>query len=109
MTRSTLPCARRAVRAQPRAVPARTRAEPLRQELDLLPSAFEDLGVSVLRIVNPATGELVREVACDDAAAVARRLARARAAQPRWRALPLARRLNELAAAFEAFRRDKEA
>lgn len=61
-----------------------------------------------LRVVDPASGALVREVACDPPREVAAKLARARAAWPRWRALPLERRVNELRAAFETFRRDKE-
>jgi acyl-CoA reductase-like NAD-dependent aldehyde dehydrogenase len=61
-----------------------------------------------LHILNPASGAPVREVACDEPAAVEQKLARARAAWPRWHALPLERRLAELAAAFETFRRDKE-
>src|SRR6185295_12298967 len=85
-----------------------TQLEPRRprgQALDMPRSAFEDLGVAALRVVNPSSGELVREVPCDDRAAVARKLERARAAQPRWQAVALARRLAELGAAFETFRR----
>ncbi|NOT31811.1 MAG: aldehyde dehydrogenase family protein [Planctomycetes bacterium] len=62
-----------------------------------------------LCIVNPASRAHVRDVPCDEPGAVAAKLARARAAQPRWHALPLERRLSELRAAFETFRRDKEA
>ncbi|HEX6886081.1 MAG TPA: aldehyde dehydrogenase family protein [Planctomycetota bacterium] len=62
-----------------------------------------------LAVVSPATGALLRRVPCDSARAVDEKLARARAAQARWRALPLGRRVEELAAALEHFRREKEA
>jgi acyl-CoA reductase-like NAD-dependent aldehyde dehydrogenase len=52
------------------------------------------------RIANPATGETIREVAEDDARAVAAKYGRARAAQPSWAARPYAER----AAALRAFR-----
>ena len=45
-----------------------------------------------LTIINPATGEPITEVSCDDAATVAAKAATARAAQPRWHAVPLAKR-----------------
>ncbi|SFC28668.1 Acyl-CoA reductase [Polaromonas sp. OV174] len=45
-----------------------------------------------LAIHNPATGALITEVAADDAASVAAKSLQARAAQPRWAALPLAER-----------------
>jgi acyl-CoA reductase-like NAD-dependent aldehyde dehydrogenase len=45
-----------------------------------------------MRIVNPATDEVLREVAADDTAAVAQKLARARAAQPGWARTPFAAR-----------------
>ncbi len=45
-----------------------------------------------LKISNPATGAPITEVAVDDAASVAEKMVRARAAQPRWAALPLAER-----------------
>jgi len=65
--------------------------------------------MQTLRIVSPASGASVRELPFDSPAEVETKLARARAAQPRWRALPLERRLAELRAAFEYFRREKEA
>ncbi len=46
-----------------------------------------------LRIENPATGALVRELDTDDAAAVTAKVARARAAQPAWASTPLEVRL----------------
>jgi acyl-CoA reductase-like NAD-dependent aldehyde dehydrogenase len=45
-----------------------------------------------MRIVNPATDEVLREVATDDAPAAAAKLARARAAQPGWVRTPFAER-----------------
>ena len=48
--------------------------------------------MSTLSVINPATGALACEVPADDAATVATKTAQARAAQPRWRALPLAER-----------------
>ena len=43
-------------------------------------------------ITNPATGEPIAELPADDAASVAAKAARARAAQPAWAARPLAER-----------------
>ncbi|MEP7057330.1 MAG: aldehyde dehydrogenase family protein [Caldimonas sp.] len=48
--------------------------------------------MNLLSIHNPATGALLAEVPVDDAAIVAEKMARARAAQPAWAALPLAGR-----------------
>ena len=48
--------------------------------------------MTTLKISNPATGAPITEVAVDDAASVAAKMVRARAAQPRWAALPLAER-----------------
>jgi acyl-CoA reductase-like NAD-dependent aldehyde dehydrogenase len=48
----------------------------------------------MLKVINPATEEVVREVPEDDAASVARKTAAARAAQPTWAKTPLARRLD---------------
>ena len=45
-----------------------------------------------LAVHNPATGELVTELQADDALSVAAKAGRARAAQPAWAALPLAKR-----------------
>jgi len=53
---------------------------------------------SVLKITNPATGEPIAEVPADDAASVAAKAARARAAQPAWAARPLAERKATIAA-----------
>ena len=48
--------------------------------------------MSTLTILNPATGAPITDVPCDDAATVASKAARARVAQPGWRAVPLAER-----------------
>lgn len=53
-----------------------------------------------LKITNPATGQLIDEIAADDAAAVAAKAQATRAAQPGWAAVPLAER----AAAIARFR-----
>ena len=45
-----------------------------------------------LAIHNPANGALITEVAADDAASVAAKAQRARAAQPAWDAVPIAER-----------------
>jgi acyl-CoA reductase-like NAD-dependent aldehyde dehydrogenase len=46
--------------------------------------------------VNPATGEVLRELDCADAGAIEAAVARARAAQPSWAALGLRRRIDVL-------------
>ena len=48
--------------------------------------------MTTLSIHNPATGALITEVPADDAASVATKAARARAAQPAWAATPIADR-----------------
>src|SRR6478735_524054 len=48
--------------------------------------------MSTLSIHNPASGELIIALPADDAASVAVKAAAARAAQPAWAALPLAKR-----------------
>lgn len=57
---------------------------------------------------NPATGEVVGEVAVTPVAQVADAVARARAAQPRWEALPLDARLAALARAGRRLASDRE-
>ena len=49
--------------------------------------------MKTLTIHNPADGSLIAEVPADDAASVAAKAQRARAAQPAWAARPLAERL----------------
>nr|WP_315232231.1 aldehyde dehydrogenase family protein [uncultured Albidiferax sp.] len=48
--------------------------------------------MKTLAIHNPATGTLIRELPCDDAASIAAKALAARSAQPAWAALPLAQR-----------------
>ncbi|MDR7378686.1 acyl-CoA reductase-like NAD-dependent aldehyde dehydrogenase [Rhodoferax ferrireducens] len=48
--------------------------------------------MKTLAIHNPATGTLIRELPCDDAASIAAKALAARSAQPAWAALPLAHR-----------------
>ena len=55
---------------------------------------------ATLSITNPATGSVILRVAADGAREVAQRYAAARAAQPRWAATPLRKRI----AAIEKFR-----
>jgi acyl-CoA reductase-like NAD-dependent aldehyde dehydrogenase len=50
-----------------------------------------------MKIVNPASEEVVGEVAEDSAASVAEKYARARRAQPAWAAVPVAQRLEAIA------------
>ncbi|HEX6703598.1 MAG TPA: aldehyde dehydrogenase family protein [Albitalea sp.] len=45
-----------------------------------------------MKICNPANGALITEIEADDAAAVAAKAQRARAAQPAWNAVPMAER-----------------
>ena len=49
-----------------------------------------------MKILNPADGSLLRELAEDDAQAIAAKYARARAAQRAWAAVPLADRLGSM-------------
>jgi acyl-CoA reductase-like NAD-dependent aldehyde dehydrogenase len=56
--------------------------------------------MSSLPIVNPATGEQIADVLADDAASVAHKAQRARAAQAAWAKVPLAERV----ACIERFR-----
>jgi acyl-CoA reductase-like NAD-dependent aldehyde dehydrogenase len=58
------------------------------------------VAVSTLPIVNPATGAVVLRLAADGLREVAQRYAAARAAQPRWAATPIRKRI----AAIEKFR-----
>jgi acyl-CoA reductase-like NAD-dependent aldehyde dehydrogenase len=51
-----------------------------------------------MKIVNPATGSIVADVAEDGPAAVRAKYARARAAQPGWAATPIRKRISAIAA-----------
>ncbi len=48
----------------------------------------------MLTVINPATGEVLRELEEDDAVSLARKTAAARAAQPGWARTPLADRIG---------------
>ncbi|HZN46035.1 MAG TPA: aldehyde dehydrogenase family protein [Ramlibacter sp.] len=48
--------------------------------------------MNILAVYNPATGDLITTLPADDAASVAAKAQRARAAQPAWAARPLAQR-----------------
>src|SRR5881296_2479079 len=84
-TRSSCARSRARVRASRRA--AQTEGDERRQHL---------VGWRPMRVVNPATGEVLREVAEADRAAVASAYRRARAAQPAWAATPLAARCEAI-------------
>jgi len=59
-----------------------------------------------LRVTNPATGQLIEEIPCADAAATEAAIDRARAAQPAWGALPFAERARALRRLARAMRDD---
>jgi acyl-CoA reductase-like NAD-dependent aldehyde dehydrogenase len=59
-----------------------------------------------LRVTNPATGDLIQELPAEGAEAVSAALARARAAQPAWAALPAAARGRALRRFARALRDD---
>ncbi|HVZ74810.1 MAG TPA: aldehyde dehydrogenase family protein [Polyangia bacterium] len=61
---------------------------------------------SPLVVTNPATGEVIKEVPCGDLPQVEAAVARARAAQPRWAALPFAERAAGLRRLARALRDD---
>src|SRR5690242_3601882 len=61
-----------------------------------------------IRLVNPATGEDAREVACDSAAELEAKIERAREAQRRWRQRPVRERVALVASAMEPFRAQRE-
>jgi acyl-CoA reductase-like NAD-dependent aldehyde dehydrogenase len=54
-----------------------------------------------VKILNPATNTLIADVPQDGPATVRRKYERARAAQPRWAATPIARRLQTISALRE--------
>ncbi|MCX7633349.1 MAG: aldehyde dehydrogenase family protein, partial [Turneriella sp.] len=49
-----------------------------------------------LVVTNPATGAVIGRIRCDDAASIAAKYQKARAAQPEWQNLPLRERLSAL-------------
>ncbi len=61
-----------------------------------------------LRITNPATGETIRELPCAGASEMDAAVARARAAQPAWGALPFGERARHLRRFARALRDDDQ-
>jgi acyl-CoA reductase-like NAD-dependent aldehyde dehydrogenase len=61
---------------------------------------------STIRVKNPATGQILEDLPCADAAAAEAAVARARAAQPAWGALPFAARARALRRLARAMRDD---
>jgi acyl-CoA reductase-like NAD-dependent aldehyde dehydrogenase len=66
-------------------------------------------GGRVLEIVNPATGQPLRELAEDAPDAIARKVEKARRAQAEWARTPLAGRKKAIAAFAAALEKDKDA
>ena len=61
-----------------------------------------------MKIVNPANGMVLKELPEDGAAAIAAKIARARAAQPGWAATPLETRLGAIGRFRDAIVANKE-
>jgi acyl-CoA reductase-like NAD-dependent aldehyde dehydrogenase len=61
-----------------------------------------------MKIQNPATGALIAEVAEDGPAAIRKKYDRARAAQPKWAATPIKRRVAAIAAFRERVVAERE-
>ncbi len=59
-----------------------------------------------IRVQNPATGEILEEIPCADAATADAAMTRARAAQPAWAALPFGERARALRRLARAMRDD---
>src|SRR5205814_8710596 len=66
-------------------------------------------GGRILRIVNPATGAPIRELAEDGPEAIARKVEKARREQAAWTRTPLEARKKAIAAFAAALEKDKEA
>jgi acyl-CoA reductase-like NAD-dependent aldehyde dehydrogenase len=66
-------------------------------------------GGRVLHIVNPATGEPLRDLAEDSPEAVARKVEKARREQAAWARTPLAERKKAIATFASSIEKDKEA
>lgn len=64
--------------------------------------------MNLLTILNPANGEKISDLPCDDAGSVAAACAKARAAQPAWAATPMAERKACIAKFREGVVRDIE-
>jgi acyl-CoA reductase-like NAD-dependent aldehyde dehydrogenase len=63
---------------------------------------------SILRVLNPYNQDVVAEIPWDSSADVEKKLDRARQAQARWRALPVERRVSEVAEALSIFQKTGE-
>jgi acyl-CoA reductase-like NAD-dependent aldehyde dehydrogenase len=61
-----------------------------------------------LPIVNPYTSEVLREIPYDTPRTLDEKLARAQASQRRWREVPLEKRIREVRAAGEYFKKNME-
>jgi acyl-CoA reductase-like NAD-dependent aldehyde dehydrogenase len=61
-----------------------------------------------LKVVDPATGEVAREVRCDTDSALDAKLEAARRAQRAWRSRPVSERVRELSSFLAYFREAKE-
>src|SRR5262245_51554465 len=62
--------------------------------------------METIRVTNPATGQLIREIPAADARAADAAMVRARAAQPAWGALPFAERARVLRRVARGLRDD---
>ena len=49
----------------------------------------------MMNVMNPATGQLIAQLATDDAASIATKMDAARAAQAAWAAEPVSRTINQ--------------
>jgi acyl-CoA reductase-like NAD-dependent aldehyde dehydrogenase len=66
-------------------------------------------GGRVLKVVNPATGEALRELAEDTPEAIARKVEKARREQVEWARTPLGQRKRAIAAFAAALEKEKDA
>ena len=62
----------------------------------------------MLKIINPATEEVLEELEEDTASSIGAKVDAARRAQPAWRELPLNERLAAIVRFGELLQRDKE-
>ncbi|MDQ6620038.1 MAG: aldehyde dehydrogenase family protein, partial [Pseudomonadota bacterium] len=63
---------------------------------------------TLMKIINPATGALIRELETDTPASVKRKFRAARFAQPAWAALPLGRRIDTVVAFRQRLESEQE-
>ncbi len=62
----------------------------------------------MLKIINPATGEVIKDVETDTAASIEAKFKRARAQQLQWQATPLSERLQKMSLFRQILEIDKE-